>query len=111
MVQLSAYSYLNEVKATGARFYRYEPGFLHQKTALIDDQAALVGTANFDNRSFRLNFEITAIVVDRDFANEVETMFEHDFSRSRLMSPGEFDAKPWWFRFAVRVSRLAAPVL
>ena len=111
MVQLSAYSYLNEVKATGARFYRYESGFLHQKTALIDDQAALVGTANFDNRSFRLNFEITTIVVDKDFASEVEAMFEHDFSRSRLMALGEYDAKPWWFRVAVRVSRLAAPVL
>ncbi len=110
MVQLSAYSYLNEVKATGARFYRYEAGFLHQKTGLIDDNVALIGTANFDNRSFRLNFEVTAIIVDTDFAKEVEAMFEADFARSRLMQPGEYDAKPWWFRFAVRVSRLAAPV-
>jgi cardiolipin synthase len=83
---------------------------LHQKTVLNDDQAALVGTANFDNRSFRLNFKITAIVVDRGFASEVEAMFEHDFSRSRLMALGEYDAKPWWFRVAVRVSRSAAPV-
>ncbi len=110
MVELSAYSYLNEVKATGAKFYRYEAGFLHQKAALIDDQAALVGTANFDNRSFRLNFEITAIVIDEAFASQVEAMFEADFARSRLMRPGEYDEKPWWFRFAVRLCRLAAPV-
>ncbi len=95
MVQLSAYTYLNEVKAAGARFYRYQAGFLHEKAALIDDDAALVGTANFDNRSFRLNFEVTAIVVDADFSREVEAMFEADFARSRLMEPGEYDAKPW----------------
>ena len=77
---------------------------------LIDDGAAAVGTANFDNRSFRLNFEITAIIGDRAFAKEVEEMFEADFARSRLMDPGELALKPWWFRFAVRLARLTAPV-
>lgn len=75
-------------------FYRYQDGFLHQKVILIDDSVATVGTANFDNRSFRLNFEITAVVADRDFASEVEHMFEADFASSRLMEVGEYDAKP-----------------
>jgi cardiolipin synthase len=110
LVHLSAYSYLNEVSAAGAKFYRYEGGFLHQKTALIDDRASMVGTANFDNRSFRLNFEVTAVVVDAEFAAEIEDMFEADFSKSRLMQAGEFDSKPWWFRLAVRTARLTAPV-
>ena len=110
MVQMSAYTYLDDVKAGGARFYRYEAGFLHQKAVLIDDRAAVIGTANFDNRSFRLNFEVSAIIVDPAFASEVEQMFEADFARSSVMQPGEFDAKPWWFRFAARLSRLAAPV-
>ena len=37
-------------------------------------------------------------------------MLEEDFAHSRLMAPGEFDAKPWWFRFAIKLARLTAPV-
>ncbi len=77
---------------------------------LIDSNYATVGTANFDNRSFRLNFEITAAVADPDFAAQVQEMLETDFAKSRLMSPGEYDEKPWWFRFAAKVARLTAPV-
>jgi len=109
-VYLAAFSYLDESASTGVKFYRYQDGFLHQKVMLIDDGFATVGTANFDNRSFRLNFEITAGIADHDFAAEVEAMLENDFSRSRLMEPGEYDAKPWWFRFGVRLARLTAPV-
>ncbi|MCU0304434.1 MAG: cardiolipin synthase [Thermoanaerobaculales bacterium] len=110
-VTLAAYSYFDEVKAAGVAFYRYQAGFLHGKFMLIDDNVATVGTANFDNRSFRLNFEITAVVLDEQFAGEVHRLFEHDFLSSRLMVLGELDAKPLWFRLAVRVARLLAPVL
>ncbi len=78
---------------------------------LIDDNVATVGTANFDNRSFRLNFEITTVVFDADFAADVERMFQNDFSASRIMEPDEYDKKPYWFKLAVRTARLAAPVL
>jgi cardiolipin synthase len=71
----------------------------------------LVGTANFDNRSFRLNFEITSLVIDSDFAADVEQMFEADFENSRIMALDEYDSKSAWFRLKVRVARLAAPVL
>jgi hypothetical protein len=49
-------------------------------------------------------------VVDGEFAGEVERMLENDFAKSRLMEPGEYDAKPWWFRFAVNLARLTSPV-
>ena len=109
-VYLAAFSDLDEAGQSGVEFYRYQDGFLHQKVMLIDDGLATVGTANFDNRSFRLNFEITAAVTDHEFAARIERMLEDDFARSRLMQPGEFDAKPWWFRFAVKLARLTAPV-
>ncbi|MEJ2137367.1 MAG: cardiolipin synthase [Desulfofustis sp.] len=110
LVYLAAYSYLDESAETGVKFYRYQDGFLHQKVMLIDNNFATVGTANFDNRSFRLNFEITAGIADLDFAGEIEHMFENDFANSRLMEAQEFDAKPWWFQFAVKLARLTAPV-
>jgi cardiolipin synthase len=109
-VYLAAFSYVDEAGSTGARFYRYLDGFLHEKAMLIDDSFATIGTANFDNRSFRLNFEITAIIADRAFAAQVERMFEVDFTKSQQMEPGEYDRKPWWFRFGVRLARLTAPV-
>ena len=111
LVTMSAYSFFNEVSAAGVSFYRYQDGFLHGKVMLIDDNVAMVGTANFDNRSFRLNFEITTVVFDADFAGNVERMFQNDFSVSRLMEPDEYDNKPYWFKLAVRTARLTAPVL
>ena len=111
LVTLAAYSYFDDIKDVGVKVYRYTDGFLHGKYTLIDERVSLIGTANFDNRSFRLNFEITAAVIDPNFAAEVEQMFDADFARSRLMEVGEYDEKPAWFRLAVRISRLAAPVL
>ena len=109
-VYLAAYSYFDEVERTGVKFYRYTDGFLHQKAMLIDAVAASVGTANFDNRSFRLNFEITATIGDSAFVSEVEQMFERDFARSRQMEPGELDQKSFWFRLGVKLARLTAPI-
>ncbi len=110
LVYLAAYSYFDEAGRTGVRFYRYLNGFLHAKAMLIDDEIATIGTANFDNRSFRLNFEITAVVSDPAFVVAVERMFARDFSQSRLMEEGEFDQKSWWFQFRVRLARLTSPI-
>ncbi len=111
LVTLAAYSFYNDVRSAGPSCYRYQGGFLHEKVVLIDDDVATIGTANFDNRSFRLNFEITAVVIDVDFARDVEKMFEKDFADSRIMTPDEYDSKPFWFKLAVRTARLTAPVL
>ena len=110
LVYLAAYSYFDEAGMTGAKFYRYQNGFLHQKAMLIDDAVATIGTANFDNRSFRLNFEITAAVGEPEFVAAVEQMFEQDFAHSRQMREGEYDEKPWYFRLGVRLARLTAPI-
>ena len=111
LVYLAAFSYFDEAGQTGVKFYRYTDGFLHEKAMLIDDNVAAVGTANFDNRSFRLNFEVTALVADPVFAQEVQQMFEDDFAQSRLMEEGEYDRKPWYFRLGVRLARLASPII
>jgi cardiolipin synthase len=110
LVYLAAYSYFDEAGQTGVQFYRYTKGFLHEKAMLIDDGVATIGTANFDNRSFRLNFEITVAISDPAFIAQVEKMFVDDFSDARMMEEGEYDRKPWWFRFGVRLARLTSPI-
>ena len=111
LVFLAAFHYIHELRDLGIRFYAYTPGFLHEKVMLIDDKVSTVGTHNFDNRSFRLNFEVMSIIVDEDFAGEMEAMFEQDFLHAEPIDPNNFDQQPVWWRVAVRLSRLAAPVL
>lgn len=84
VVWLAGFAYAEEARRAGIAMWRYRPGFMHQKVMLIDDWAAGVGTANLDNRSLRLNFEITALVFDRGFAGEIEAMLEDDFDRAFL---------------------------
>lgn len=108
---LAAFHYIDRLRDLRIKFYAYAPGFLHEKVALVDDDVSTVGTANFDNRSFRLNFEVTAIIVDRAFAKEMETMFERDFAHAKTIDPNEIGKQPFWWRLGVQASRLAAPVL
>jgi cardiolipin synthase A/B len=110
LVYLSAFSFLDEAEQAGVKIYRYLPGFMHHKILLIDHDLAAVGTANLDNRSFRLNFEITVIVADEGFAAEVQRMFEDDFSRCRIAKPEDLAHRWFGFKLAVRVARLLAPV-
>jgi len=111
LVYLAAFSYFDDAGRTGVKFYRFEDGFLHEKAMLIDDDVATIGTANFDNRSFRLNFEITAVLSDPQFAAEVERMFEDDFTHATLVPDDEYDGKSFRFRLGVRLARLASPLL
>jgi cardiolipin synthase len=110
-VYFAAFHFMKQLSGLGIRFYAYKPGFLHAKAMLVDDEVATVGTANFDNRSFRLNFEVTALIVDQAFASQVQEMFEQDFAHAELIDLDELDRKPFWWRFGVGLSRLAAPVL
>ena len=110
-VFLAAFHYIDQLRDLGIKFYAYKPGFLHEKVALVDHDVSTIGTANFDNRSFRLNFEVTAVIVDRVFAAEMEAMFERDFAHADVIDPAELDKKSFWWHAGVQVSRLAAPVL
>jgi cardiolipin synthase len=111
LVWLAAFTYYEESIPYGVKLFRYKPGFMHQKVMLIDGRMAAVGTANLDNRSFRLNFEITAFVPDPKFVGEVHAMLEADFARSAEIRVEEFTAKPFLFRAACRAARLTSPVL
>ncbi|WP_233848611.1 cardiolipin synthase [Paraburkholderia sp. HD33-4] len=95
----------------GIRIFRYQPGFLHQKVVLIDSSAAAIGSANLDNRSFRLNFEIMVLTVDRGFALEVETMLLDDFAQSREIDRDEYRKSNALRRMLMHVARLFSPIL
>ena len=105
------HSYVPEVDQVGVKVYRYDEGFMHQKVFVVDEDYASVGTANLDNRSFRLNFEVTCLVEDRAFCREVATMLERDFAHSTLMTTAALANRSLASRFATKVTRLLAPTL
>lgn len=111
VVGMANWAFTRELLPAGVKVYRYQAAFLHQKVFLMDDRLAGVGTANFDNRSFRLNFEITALVENTRFCSDIESMLRSDFDQARLVQQGELDAKPFWFPFAMGAARLMSPVL
>ncbi len=110
LVYLSSFSFLEEAEQADVKIYRYQPGFMHHKVILVDDHLAAVGTANLDNRSFRLNFEITVLVDDRQFAVQVEQMLQRDFEHCERAHAEDLLQRSFWFRVAVRVARLMSPL-
>jgi cardiolipin synthase len=110
-VHLASFSYYSRVLPVGIKLYRYTAGFLHQKVFLVDHTCAAVGTANLDNRSFRLNFELTLLNYDAVFIEAVEAMLADDFNHSRMVALEEYTERPFLFRLAVQSARLLAPIL
>ncbi|GHC27047.1 cardiolipin synthase [Aidingimonas halophila] len=110
LVFLSAFAFLPDMVRAGVKVYRYQPGFLHQKVMLIDNAGATVGTVNLDNRSFRLNFEITAYIADSRFVAEVESMLERDFANCRQVMLEELQRRPMWRKLVSRATYLLAPI-
>ncbi|MCY1357652.1 Major cardiolipin synthase ClsA [compost metagenome] len=103
--------YAFEAVRAGVRVFRYEPGFLHQKVVLIDYEISAIGSANLDNRSFRLNFEVMLLTVDSAFAAEVEQMLNDDFANAHEIAKGEGRETHRLQQVGMRVARLISPVL
>lgn len=110
-VRHAANVYLSELAQLGAKIFFFQKGFMHQKVMLIDDDISLVGTVNFDNRSFRLNFEVTGAVADHEFASQVETMLLDDLANSNERVDYNLSNESLWERLKARGSALLAPVL
>lgn len=111
LVYWASFSYYPEILPLGISIYRYTSGFMHQKVMLVDDAVASVGTANLDNRSFRLNFEMSLLFHSRQFGEEVEKMLLDDFSQSRRVSIQDYEKRSIFFKLAVHFSRLMSPLL
>ena len=111
LVRLAAYSYLVQADRAGIGIYRYQPGFMHQKVLLVDNRYASVGTANLDNRSMRLNFEVTLINTHPDFVADVEMMLTEDLAQCKRLTRHDYRNRSWGFRILCRAIRLASPLL
>ena len=111
LLDLTAGSFLPDLLRAGVRVFRYGPGMMHAKSAVIDGQWSTVGSANMDIRSFRLNFEVGALVMGRGFARRMEQRFEADAARSIEITAESLRAQGYWARLRDGFARLLSPLL
>lgn len=111
LVYYASISYFEHMLEAGVSCYVYRKGFLHAKTIVVDGQIATVGTANMDIRSFRLNFEINAIIYDSQTASELERIFLDDLRHCVELTEEIYKKRPLGMRFRESVARLLSPIL
>ena len=105
-------SYYEELLRYGVKIFEYESGINHAKVALVDDEWFMIGSANLDVRSMRLNFELNAFVRDPTTAADLERVLANDFGRdSRRIEEEEFLRRSRWDRFKESLVRPLAPLV
>ena len=110
LVTYAARSYFDELMAAGAKVYEYGPRMLHTKALLVDDEVAVVGSANFDPRSFQLNFEVSVLFRDADVAAALAQLIEGEFARAPRVREQRSQSL-WSVRLPEALARLLSPVL
>lgn len=110
-VYWATYAYAGELLKAGGKVYTYEHGFLHAKTIVADGKLASVGTANFDVRSFKLNFEVNAFIYSEEVASLLKKEFENDIHLSYELTREIYYDRPTIIKFKESISRLLSPIL
>jgi cardiolipin synthase len=108
---LAARFYWTDMLAAGVKVYQYTPGMMHSKYMLVDGEWASVGSANMDNRSLFLNYELNCLLFDPTSVAELEAEFLKDLDVSVRLDKAVFQARPWAGRMAENAARLLSPVL
>jgi cardiolipin synthase A/B len=103
--------YWDQVLGSGVKVYQYTKGMLHSKVVLVDGEWASVGTANFDNRSLHLNFEVNCLLYSTQAVAELEAAFERDLEDAIRLDRHVFARRPFAGRLLENASRLLSPVL
>lgn len=110
-VYWATYSYIGDLLEAGAKCYTYDKGFLHAKGMCIDGAVSCYGTANFDIRSFKLNFEVNAVIYSRDTTERMEEIFRKDLSDCTQVTPYVYANRSLMIRVKEQFSRLLSPLL
>ncbi|SET05829.1 cardiolipin synthase [Paenibacillus sp. NFR01] len=104
-------SHAGELLPYGVKILQYEKGFLHAKTIVVDQEVASVGTMNIDTRSFRLNFEVNALICDPKLAGELHELFLEDSASCFELTLERYEARSGLLKFKEAVARLLSPIL
>ncbi len=110
LVTYAARSYYDLLLEAGVKVFEYGPRLMHSKALLVDDDLALIGSANFDHRSFRLNFEVSMLFRDRGIAGQLAKLIEGEFANAAPVR-NDRDRPLFRVRLPEALARLLSPLL
>jgi cardiolipin synthase len=111
LVNHAARSFYGELLEAGAEIFLYRKGFMHAKTMVVDRSISVIGTANMDQRSFHLNFEMNAMVYGSPMADELAAVFANDLLHAERIDPERWRSRPDHKILPERVARLLSPLM
>lgn len=111
MVHYAMQSYYKRLLKAGVKIYEYHRGMLHSKTTVVDGRCGTIGSANFDIRSFHLNFELNAFVYSCEVAEQLEAAFKEDLQHAQLVTYDQFRRRPFSRKLYESVARVLSPLL
>lgn len=107
----SSMSYMGSILNSGVEVYQYTKGFIHSKTIVIDDEIAIIGSANIDLRSFEQNFEVSAFIYSEKHSKELKDLFIKDMKVSKKISYQKWSKRPNYKKIIQSLARLLSPIL
>ena len=111
IVQWAGRSYYPDLLAAGIRLYEYQPGILHSKSVLIDDDLSIVGSANIDVRSFKLNFEAGCLARSKPLARHLLDLFSRDLKQSREVTEEDLTRRSYFRQLGDAAAHLLSPLM
>ncbi len=111
IIELTTQSFFGALLDAGVEIFQYQKGFIHAKTIVYDREVSVIGTANLDNRSFDLNFEVNATVYDTDFSQKLAQEFEKDLQDSEKIDPKAWKNRPFHRKLLGKILNLFAPLM
>ncbi|WP_452223398.1 cardiolipin synthase [Lacinutrix chionoecetis] len=104
-------SYLQRLFRADIKVYRYTKGFIHAKTMVVDDVFSTIGTSNMDYRSFNINFEINAVIYNKETSKELKKIYLEDLKNAEEMDPEIWEKRSKFNKLKEAYCKLWAPLL
>lgn len=111
LVAWSSRSFYADMLAAGIHIAEFHGGLLHTKSLLIDRRIAIFGSVNFDQRSLRLNFEISLIVYDPEFCARLEALIQSYLKKAKMVNATKWAKRPRWRLLLENLAHLTSPLL
>ncbi|MDO6764882.1 cardiolipin synthase [Agarivorans sp. 1_MG-2023] len=111
LVRYASHSFYQQLLDAGVNIFKFNGGLLHTKSLLIDQQVALVGTVNLDMRSLWLNFEVTSIIDDKDYAKDLYRIMQHYLQQSSKVDAIAWRKRPVYRRLMENIIHIFSPLL
>lgn len=111
LIRHAGHGNFTKLLAAGVRIFEYQSAVLHAKTIVVDDYASVVGSSNFDYRSFYFNAECNVLMLDESAAAKLACAFEEDMSNCLEITPEAWKQRSWLHKSLDSMARLLSPLL